>query len=102
MSGFDELQPALGTGQSSFGCCRRRKLATPVSRNSWCHLEKGELALLPYGALETLSVGPRAHLHRCQQDWSVGNALFEQKELRELSDQTLNDLGAQVGDIGRA
>lgn len=32
MSGFDELQLVLGIGQSSFDCCKRRKLAIPVSK----------------------------------------------------------------------
>lgn len=40
-------------------------------------------------ALKTLPVDPRAHLHRCQQDWRVGNVLSEQKESRKLSYQRL-------------
>lgn len=34
MSGFDELQLVLGIGQSSFGCCKSRKLASPMSEKA--------------------------------------------------------------------
>lgn len=47
MSGLDELQLMLGTGQSSLDRCRRRKLTTPVNEIAGVALKKVSLPCCP-------------------------------------------------------